>query len=107
MTDLLTCFARGHDGHWEAICLDLNIAAQGESFQEVKNLLSKSIETYVEDVMNENDTATRQRLLSRQAPLLTRLYWTVGFALANVAGRHAHRAGKRDENAAFAVPCHA
>ena len=106
MNDLLTCFARGHRGHWEAICLDLNIAAQGESFQEVKDFLERSIDTYVKYAMKE-DAATREQLLRRRAPFFNPVDWTAGFAIANVLGHRGRRAGNIDESAAFAVPCHA
>jgi predicted RNase H-like HicB family nuclease len=109
MTEFLTCIAKGHDGHWEAICLDLNIATQGQSLREVQRLLGEAIRTYIEDACKEDD-ATRDQLLSRQAPLHVRLYWTCGLLLATLTGRRLTRAGERDGNASsatvpFAIPC--
>jgi predicted RNase H-like HicB family nuclease len=49
------CFAHGRDSAWEAICLDLDLAVQGSSFDEVKELLSESISTYLEDALKEDE----------------------------------------------------
>ena len=35
MDRMVRCYAKGHTGDWEAICLDLDIAVQGESFEDV------------------------------------------------------------------------
>jgi len=51
---LVLCLARGRPGDWEAICLDFDIAVQGESFEQVENLLMTSVRAYVEDAMKES-----------------------------------------------------
>jgi hypothetical protein len=105
----LTCIAKGRNDHWEAICLDLNIAAQGHSFGEVERLLTDAIETYIEDVMKENEQ-DRAHLLLRPAPLTVRLSWIGGLILATLTGRagRADRDGKASSaTVPFAVPCHA
>lgn len=76
----LGCFAWGEDGDWEAICLDLDIAVQGESFEEVKSLLNEAIGSYL-DVVKQVSPKEAKRLLNRRAPLLTQLrvkipFWT-------------------------------
>jgi predicted RNase H-like HicB family nuclease len=105
----LFAIARGHEGHWEAICLDFDIAVQGRTFNEVEGLLRVAVETYVEDAMKE-DEATRAKLLARRAPLSARLSWIGGLIFAALCGRMERR--ERDGNASsatvpFAVPCHA
>jgi hypothetical protein len=105
----ILAIARGRPGHWEAICLDFDIAVQGRTFNEVEELLTAAVESYVEDAMKE-DEATRNRLLSRRAPLRVRLSWIGGLVFAALCGRASR--GERDGNASsatvpFAVPCHA
>jgi hypothetical protein len=84
----LTCIATGRDdvGLWEAICLDLDIAVAGSSFDEVKNSLRSAIETYFEDARREAEP-TRSQLLSRRVPFWARLRWTWPFLLAVQFGR--------------------
>lgn len=61
------CFAHGRDGDWEAVCVDLDIAIQGSSFDEVRNLLNRAVSTYVADAEAES-AEVRDSLLSRRAP---------------------------------------
>lgn len=68
----LLCFAKGRFGDWEAICLDLDIAVQGDSFEDVYASLNEAIELYVETVV-ELTEADQARLLDRPAPLGLRL----------------------------------
>lgn len=96
------CFAHGRPGDWEAMCVDLDIAVQGTSFDDVKNQLDSAVRSYVEDAMAE-DAGTRQRLLARQAPLHVRLQcWATLFWHA-VLGRSAN--SDREYRAGFDLPC--
>lgn len=69
---LIRCYAEGTARCWEAICLDLDIAVQGQSFEEVYRLLGEAIEQYVAYV-NDLPEAERERMMSRKAPLADRL----------------------------------
>lgn len=86
MKKLLYCAARGHEGHWEAICLDLDIAVEGKSFKDVQARLNKAIRLYVESALKKPDDV-RDRLLNRRAPFLVRMKWTLPFLIANVLSR--------------------
>ena len=68
----LTCYAWGKPGDWEALCVDLDLAAQGENFEDVRRELSDAIATYLDYVTDlpENE---QQRFLNRKAPLRLRL----------------------------------
>ncbi len=72
MRKVLRCYAEGRDGEWEAICLDLDIAVQGDSFEEVFHALPKAVELHLDAVMAlpEED---RSHLLDRPAPFSLRL----------------------------------
>jgi predicted RNase H-like HicB family nuclease len=82
MTRLLRCHAEQSGDGWEATCLDLDIAVQGDSFEEVYSALQEAIALYLETVADlpEGD---RRRLLNRPAPLPSRLRF-LGYAIRNV-----------------------
>ncbi|HXY58802.1 MAG TPA: hypothetical protein VEH76_09485 [Methylocystis sp.] len=71
----LVCFARGRDSDWEAICVDLDIAVQGQSFNEVRQALEEAVASYIEAAHAE-DAESCARLLNRRAPLWVVLLWT-------------------------------
>jgi predicted RNase H-like HicB family nuclease len=68
----LHCYAEGRDGNWEAICLDLDIAVQGRSFEEVFSSLQEAVSLYLETVADVEPDEQRA-LLRRSAPLSVRL----------------------------------
>ena len=95
----LQCYAHGRAGDWEGLCVDLDIAVQGDSFDEVKRLLDEAVRTYVEDAAREEPEAQR-RLLLRQAPFPVRLRLAVSY-LAHLLFAGAGREMK----AGFDLPC--
>lgn len=68
----LHCYAQGRDGDWEAICLDLDIAVQGRSFEEVFGSLQEAISLHYETVA-ELPVDQRPALLHRPVPFLARV----------------------------------
>jgi hypothetical protein len=81
-THTLLCFAHGKNGAWEAICVDFDIAVKGRSLEEVKDLLSHAVETYIEDAFKEAPVV-RDALLSRRAPMAVKLsiVWEILFSV--------------------------
>jgi predicted RNase H-like HicB family nuclease len=67
----LRCYAEGRDGDWEAICLDLDIAVQGNSFEEVFRSLQDAISLYLKSVTGL-PPEERRDLLHRPAPFPVR-----------------------------------
>jgi predicted RNase H-like HicB family nuclease len=65
---ILKCYAEQEDGVWVAVCLDFNLAAQADSYQEVKEKLESMISSYVREALTI-DVAYADQLLSRRAPL--------------------------------------
>ncbi len=63
------CCAEGKDGRWQAICLDLDIAAvQGSSFEEVFHSLNDAVALYLETVADlpaEDRERLRHRTIER------------------------------------------
>src|SRR3954469_11259802 len=94
------CIARQEDGIWEAFCLDLDLAVQGDSFDEVRNDLGRMIVSYLESAQAEAEPA-RSQLLNRRAPFFVRLSWGLRFLAAAVFGRSRHH----DPTIGFPVSC--
>jgi hypothetical protein len=95
----LICIAKGQDeGLWEAICLDLDIAVAGESFDEVKAILNQAVASYFADAQRE-DEPTRSQLLNRRVPFWSRLRWTWPFVLAVLFDRK-----QKDAKATYEFP---
>lgn len=69
---ILRCYAEKLDGQWQAFCLDLCLAAQGDSLAEVRQKLEAMICHYVDDALAGEDRAYADQLFSRRAPLK---YW--------------------------------
>ena len=76
---ILHCYASGRDGDWEGICLDLDIAVQGESFEDVLRSLHDAVSLYLETVVTLPEKQ-QTHLLHRPAPLGVRLKF-LGYAL--------------------------
>lgn len=77
---ILKCYAENESGNWVAVCIDLNLAAQGQTFEETKVKLEAMIDEYIHDALVGEDKAFAAQLLSRKAPLSLRLrYWSIRF----------------------------
>ena len=94
----LHCYAEGRDGDWEAICLDLDIAVQGRSFEEVFGSLRAAIRLYLE-LVSSLPADERRSLLERPAPILVRLK----FLAQALRGLFVDRDGDRQRHQ-FTVP---
>lgn len=103
MSRSVQCFAHGRPGSWEGLCVDLDIAVQGASFEDVRARLDHAVSTYVEDATAE-DPATARKLLARRAPLWVRLKLAAAY-LGHLLS--AGRGGDREFKAGFDLPCRA
>ena len=65
---LLRCYANKHEGQWQAFCIDLSLAAQGDNFPEVKSKLESMIGHYLYDALVGEDKEYAEQLMSRKAP---------------------------------------
>ncbi|WP_162782118.1 hypothetical protein [Arenimonas caeni] len=64
------------DGIWVAHCVDLSLAAQGDSYGEVRRKLHDQVVDYCKYVNSIDDAEFRRQLMRRPAPLGTRaFYW--------------------------------
>jgi len=96
----IRCMAEGRDSRWWAICLDFDIAVQGESFTEVRDSLHQAIDMYLERV-SELPEQERARLLRRRAPWYLRAKFHMVPLLAKLQGEDG---GRRRQ---FVIPAHA
>lgn len=66
------------DGQWFAICLDFDLAAQGDSPHEVFNKLSAQIKSHIRDALTGPDKDAAWWLMHRRAPMK---YWAQFYAV--------------------------
>jgi hypothetical protein len=64
---LLRCYAEEKWGHWQAFCLDLGVAAQGESEAVVCGKLNAMIREYLHDALTGEDREYAEYFLTRKA----------------------------------------
>ncbi|AFL74409.1 hypothetical protein [Thiocystis violascens] len=77
---------------WVAICLDFDLAAQGETLEKARRVLDAMINDYVEDTWDGEDQPYADALMSRRAPLRywLRFYWFTWMRRLN--RKHTHSA---------------
>lgn len=84
---VVRCYAQQSDGIWQAICIDLNLAAQADSLNEAKRKLEAQIVEYIYDAIAGEDRAIGVELLSRRAPLEFRIRYYLICAAQSLAGK--------------------
>lgn len=74
---ILRCFAERHGSIWIAICIDLSLAAQGDTPEQAQQKLVDQIGEFLHDALAGDDRAYAESLLLRKAPMKQRLryYW--------------------------------
>ncbi|MGH7052445.1 MAG: hypothetical protein ACREFK_10785 [Stellaceae bacterium] len=78
---ILSCYAVKQKQGWEAICLDFDIAVQGESFSKVEQKLREALNSYIEYV-NTLPQQDRQQFLDRRVPWHVRARFVLGVTLS-------------------------
>ena len=70
------CYVHGKGSEWEAICTDLDISVQGDSFGDAKSLLNEALVVFFE-ALEEDSEADQKHFLKRKSPLWLRslYYW--------------------------------
>ena len=77
----LRCYGYRKHGVWLGVCIDLNLAIQAKSSEELKSKMKEVIDSYFESVIDTNDYASITALLSRGAPFSDRLrYYLIKMA---------------------------
>lgn len=101
----LECIAHGKGNQWEAVCLDFDLAVQGRSLDEVTRVLRETIDSYIDDAM-EQPEPIRSAMLNRSAPFFVRLSWAIRMFVATVCGHRLDRK-QREATIGFPVECRA
>ncbi|MDZ7868844.1 MAG: hypothetical protein U5L02_06500 [Rheinheimera sp.] len=65
---ILRCYAKKDGDVWVAVCIDLCLAAQGQTLNEVKQKLEVMTRSYIKGAFEE-DREYAGQLLARKAPL--------------------------------------
>lgn len=81
---LLRCYAERIGDQWQALCIDLNVAAQADTFEEVRQKLDQMVYSYVYDALLGEDRVHAEDLLSRKSPLRFRVKYNC-YSLARKA----------------------
>ena len=70
------CYMHGKGSGWEAICTDLDISVQGDSFEDAKSLLNEALVGFFEALEGDSEV-DQKRFLKRKSPLWLRslYYW--------------------------------
>ncbi len=94
---VLRCYAEQEkDSTWFAICLDLNLYARGDSYEEARTKLNKLAICYLREAI-EKDSEYFEDLVPRRAPIG---FWT-RYMCAKMMSLIAHRLPSKHE---FTMP---
>ena len=66
---ILRCYGQKRGGTWYGVCLELNIAAEADSLNELKNKINSMILSYIEAACDTEDKPSIPFLLRRRAPI--------------------------------------
>lgn len=66
---LLRCFAERKEDYWQAFCIDLCLAVQGENLKEVQRKLHEQVTDYLQDILDGEDRPYAAQLLRRKSPM--------------------------------------
>lgn len=82
-TITVRCYLEGSGSDWHAICVDLDLVAQGRSLDETRVTLDDMIESYIQSAMTYPE-ADRDRFLNRKAPRWLRFKTATRFYIASL-----------------------
>lgn len=75
---LLKCLAEQTEGQWSILCLDFDLAAQGDTLEQAKASLDAMLRDYLYDALAGDHKEAATYLLKRRAPLR---YWAKFYLL--------------------------
>jgi hypothetical protein len=86
----LRCYAEQEsESLWIAVCIDLCLAAQGESYCEARKRLDRQIDSYIFDAIDGEDQRDADQLLHRKAPFKQQLkYHLIRLHLSGLLFQH-------------------
>lgn len=80
---VLRCYGhRKKNGRWYGVCIDLNLAVEAYSKEELEDKIKAVILSYLETVYDTDDEQSIPNLLSRRAPLYDWvMYYFIGLKI--------------------------
>ena len=72
-------FVERSGSRWDAVCLDFDLAVQGDSYEDVIDKLRDQVKLFLDGV-GDLPAADQVRLMSRKVPLRLRLRWLLSVA---------------------------
>ena len=73
---ILRCYGyRSRKGSYTGVCIDLNIAVQANSPEELKRKMSDALTSYLDAVLDTDNKESIPYLIRRRAPLRDWLYY--------------------------------
>jgi hypothetical protein len=78
---IVRCYAQKSGDVWQAVCIDLNLAAQDPCLAKAKEKLDAQIYEYIFDAVAGEDRSYADELLNRKAPLSLRAKYYLFFVL--------------------------
>ena len=67
---VLRCYgSKTKGGKWFGLCLNFNLAVETESREQLKHKMHEVVESYINTVLDTDDSASIPDLLCRRAPL--------------------------------------
>lgn len=84
---VLRCYAERDGSQWVAVCVDLSLVSQADSFEEAKQKLDAQIRELIFDALAGEDRENAALLLTRKAPLRYRWRYAVAAMLHLVSAK--------------------
>lgn len=80
---ILRCYGhRIKNGRWFGVCLELNLAAEAESPEQLRKKLFDMMKSYIETVIETDDKDSIPELLERRAPFYN---WAIYYIIKLLA----------------------
>jgi hypothetical protein len=92
---VVRCFAECKDSQWQAFSLEFGLAAQADSFTEVRAKLDAMIQDYLYDALVGEDREHARELLTRRATLPVYLRYFYGSLCESLSKSANRSSGKR------------
>lgn len=103
----LRCYAKQTEGQWVAVCVDLSLAAQADTYAEARAKLEAQVNDYVHEAVTVHAAYARD-LLDRPAPLEQRAeYHWIRLKNRVAHALHSRRAQRPREEAFEQLAVHA
>jgi len=76
---VLRCYGKKDGDQWIAACIDIDLVAQADTFEEARIKLNEQIKSYVYDALVGEDKEYASQLLRRKAPLIDRIRFNLNY----------------------------